>query len=119
MGIVLVLVAVVLSWTVEAAARGRVGVNPLIGIRVGDVTASPEAWRAGHRAARPLTHTASAVAAGTGVLISLPSVSENAAGWSVIAACLLILGLVVAGAMKANRAARDAILASLASSGRL
>ena len=86
LGIVLILVGLVLSWAAEATARGRLGVNALVGIRVGYVTASPEAWLAGHRAGRLATHAAAAVFALAGILVLALDLSEDEAGWIIIGA---------------------------------
>ena len=44
----------VLLWMVTAmAAHSDLSSNPAAGIRTADTTRSPQAWRAGHRAALP------------------------------------------------------------------
>ena len=44
-GIVLMLSAAAVSCAAEATARGKIGVNPFVGLRVGYVTHSSGAWR--------------------------------------------------------------------------
>lgn len=113
-GIVLMLSAVAVSCAAEATARGKIGVNPFVGLRVGYVTHSSGAWLAGHRAARPLLHTAGAVLAASGVLLLvLPGMSDEDGGLVVIAACLAVLGIVIAAAVKANRAAELTVVSSV------
>ena len=108
----------VLSLVAETTARGRMGINSLVGIRVGFVTRSDAAWRAGHRAARILTHAAAAVFAAMGVLALVWRGRENVLGLIVIAGSLLVLGLVLAAAVRANRAAYRVVAAETADYGR-
>ena len=101
-----------LSWAAEATASGRMGINPLVGIRVGYVTVSEPAWHAGHRAARPLTHAAAAVLAGLGVFVLVFRGPERISGLSITGGCLVVLGLILAAVVRANRAARAVVLAA-------
>ncbi|WP_442864143.1 SdpI family protein [Arthrobacter sp. ATA002] len=75
-----------LSWVAEATARGKLGPNSFVGIRVGYVTHSPEAWTAGHRAARWPIHGAAAIFAACGILILALDIPEEVAGRIVIGA---------------------------------
>ena len=104
-GVFLIVCGAVLSWAAEATARGRMGINSLIGIRVGFVTRSDAAWLAGHRAARIPTHAAAAVFAAMGVFALVFRGPEQVLGLTVIAGSLGVLGLVLAAAVRANRAA--------------
>lgn len=108
MGITAVLLiasGIAVSWAAEATARGTLGINSFVGIRVGYVRHSPEAWLAGHRAARWPTHAAAGIFAASGILILALSPSENTAGGIVIGGSLGALGAVVAAAVRATRAA--------------
>jgi len=78
-GVVAVLGAVVIVGVVEAAARGRLGVNQLAGIRIPSVMASDAAWVAGHRAARPLTWIGGLVFAVAGAIAATAPASGLAA----------------------------------------
>ncbi|MDK1327393.1 SdpI family protein [Arthrobacter sp. zg-Y1143] len=104
-GVLMIGCGAVLSWAAEATARGRIGINSLVGIRVGYVTASDAAWLAGHRAARVPTHAAAAVFAVLGVFALVFRGSEDVAGFAVIAGSAAVLGLVLWAAVRANRAA--------------
>jgi hypothetical protein len=102
--IVLAGCAVVFSTTL-AAARGRLGVNQLAGIRFRHVMESPETWRAGHRAALvPVTIgcALAVVAAFVPVLLSLREGVE--ALWIVVSIAAMLLGTLI-GALRADQAA--------------
>lgn len=112
--IVLIVSAIAVSWTAEATARGRLGVNSAIGIRVGYVTHSDGAWLAGHRAARPLLHAASGAFALAGVLLMvLPGITEDTGAVIAVTGCLVALGFVIAAAVKAGRAAERVVAESM------
>ena len=114
MGIVLILAAIAFSCSAEATARGKIGVNRVVGLRVGYVTYSPEAWLSGHRAARVLLHAAAALLAVVGILVlTLPGISEATGSTLGVAACLASLGLVIAASIKANRAAEVTVVRSV------
>ena len=109
--IVLIVSAVAVSLTAEATARGKLGVNSAVGIRVGYVTHSDEAWLAGHRAARPLLHASSAAFALAGVLsLVLPGITDETGAVIALTGCLIALGLVIAASVKAGRAAERAVM---------
>ncbi|MCC3271879.1 SdpI family protein [Arthrobacter zhangbolii] len=111
-GVLLIICGAGLSWAAEATASGRMGINSLVGIRVGYVTVSEPAWRAGHRAARPLTHAAAGVFAALGIFALVFCGAESTSGAAIISGSLLVLGLILAAAVKANRAARAVVLAA-------
>ncbi len=117
--IVLLVSAVAVSLTAEVTARGKLGVNSGIGIRVGYVTHSDEAWVAGHRAARPLLHASSAAFALAGVLsLVLPGISEGAGSVIAVSGCLVALVLVIAASVKASRAAERTVVEAVDGSSR-
>ena len=90
------------------------GTNSLIGIRVGWVPSSDAAWLAGHRAARIPTHAAAAVFVVMGVfMLVFRGPDEAPLGLSVVAGSLLVLGLVLTGAVRANRAAYRVVAAEV------
>jgi len=112
--IVLIVSAIAVSWTAEATARGKLGVNSAVGIRVGYVAHSEEAWLAGHRAARPLLHASSAAFALAGVLsLVIPGITDETGAVIALTGCLVALGLVIAASVKAGRAAEHAVLESV------
>lgn len=94
-----------ISWAAEATARGRLGMNSFVGIRAGYVTHSPEAWLAGHRAARWPTHAAAGIFAACGILILAMNASDETASRIAIGGSLAILATVMVAAKKATRAA--------------
>ena len=113
-GVFLLGCGAVLSWAAETTARGRTGTNSLIGIRVGWVPRSDAAWLAGHRAARIPTHAAAAVFVVMGVfMLVFRGPDEAPLGLSVVAGSLLVLGLVLTGAVRANRAAYRVVAAEV------
>ena len=106
-----------LSWAAEATARGRMGINSLVGIRVGYVTASEPAWLAGHRAARFPTHAAAAAFIASGLFSLMFRGMESIVGFAVITGSVVILGLVLWAAVRANRAACRALVSETADTG--
>lgn len=105
MGVLLIASGMAVSWAAEATARGKLGMNSFVGIRVGYVTHSPEAWLAGHRAARWPTHAAAGIFAACGILLLVMDVSDAMGAWITIGASLGVLGTVIAAAVRASRAA--------------
>ncbi|WP_104103844.1 SdpI family protein [Arthrobacter sp. 08Y14] len=110
-GIFLIAMGATLSWAAEATATGRVGMNSSIGIRVGYVTHSPEAWLEGHRAARTLIHCNAAVLVVAGVVALFPAFADIAS-WIAIAASLICLGLMLPTVKRANQAAERVALST-------
>lgn len=96
---------IIVSCAAEATARGRIGKNTFVGIRVGYVTHSPAAWLAGHQAARIPTHIAGAIFVAWGLLVLILDPSDEAAGGIAIGCCLAALAAIIAAAVRANRAA--------------
>lgn len=90
-----------------AAARGRLGVNHLAGIRFAHVMASPAAWQAGHRAALVPVTVACALAVATAVvLVVAGGLSDGAQGAWIVGSMVVLLVGVLVGAWRADRAAR-------------
>jgi hypothetical protein len=102
-GIALFASAVVIAVVAELTARGKLSVNGGAGLRIPSVMASPEAWLAGHRAARVWLHLSAASLAVPALLCVM--------GPSEVANIALLIGMVVAvvllliGTMRAHRAA--------------
>ncbi|QNE37378.1 SdpI family protein [Leifsonia shinshuensis] len=93
--------------SIEAAARGRLGINSLIGLRVSSVMSSDEAWQRGHAAARvPVWIGASGAVAGSLISIVLP---ESARGVGQTASTTILLLGVIVGGIIASRAARGVV----------
>ena len=106
--IMLAACAVVFGTTL-AAARGRLGVNHLAGIRLQHVMASPEAWQAGHRAALVPVTVGCALAVGSVVVPLVMGPSEDAmATWEIGSMVALLFGTLV-GAWRADQAATDVL----------
>jgi len=110
--IMLAACAVVFGTTL-AAARGRLGVNHLAGIRLQHVMASPEAWQAGHRAALvPITVTCALTAGAAFVPVLVRGLTEGAQGaWVIGSTVVLLIGALVSAGV-ANRAATDVLASS-------
>ena len=99
----------VVFWTTLAAARGRLGVNHLAGIRFRHVMASPEAWQAGHRAALVPVTVGCALAVGSVVVPLVMGPSEDAmAIWAIGSMAALLFGTLV-GAWRADQAATNVL----------
>lgn len=110
--IMLAACAVVFGTTL-AAARGRLGVNHLAGIRLQHVMASPKAWQAGHRAALvPITVTCVLTAGVAFVPVVVGGLTEGAEGaWVIGSTVVLLIGALVSAGV-ANRAATDVLAPS-------
>lgn len=106
-GVLLIAMGAALSWVAEATASGRIGMNSSVGIRTEYVTRSPEAWLAGHRAARMLINCNAIVLVLAGVLALVPALN---ASWMAITASLICLILLVPAVKRANHAAKQVAL---------
>lgn len=92
--------------TTLAAARGRLGVNHLAGIRFPHIMASPEAWRAGHRAALLPVTVGCALAVVTAIVpAAVSGLSDGAQGAWIVGSMIVLLIGVLGGAWRADRAA--------------
>ncbi|MET4052580.1 hypothetical protein ABID81_001950 [Frigoribacterium sp. PvP054] len=92
--------------TTLAAARGRLGVNHVAGIRFDHVLASPEAWQAGHRAALvPVTVGCALAVVTATVPVVARGLSEGAQGAWIVGSTIVLLVGVLGGAWRADRAA--------------
>lgn len=100
--ITLAIAGLLISTSAELAARGIVGPNAAVGIRIPSVTASMAAWQAGHRAARWWMHVAAVAFVATAVWVALtPEALSVAVGVGAIAG---LVAVTVAGVV-AHRAA--------------
>lgn len=65
-------IVVTAAWTgdalVRAAARGTIGINRAVGLRVRALMSSPDAWRRGHEIAAGWTRPAAWVTTGFGIV---------------------------------------------------
>lgn len=109
-GIVLVLTGILIVGAAEATARGRLGINGMIGIRFGALLMSDRAWHLGHRAARLPLDLAGAVLAVAGVLVLILPISDGAIGALVLASAVVTLALLIVGAVIANREANRVLV---------
>jgi uncharacterized membrane protein len=109
-GIVLMLGGILVVAVNEAAASGRMGINPVAGIRTRALMMSEEAWTAGHRAARIPIGLAGLVMflAGAALLALRPD--EDTTGPLVLAAAAVAVVLVLIGAAVATPAANRALV---------
>ncbi|SRR5690606_1549594 len=106
----LVVIAVSLVMLAVMATAPGFGPNMGIGIRTRATKSSPEAWRAGHVAARPWLIVAGAVALAVAVADLVLVAAGVSADVILIVAMSTYAGalvLVVVGALRANRAARS------------
>lgn len=100
--------------TTLAAARGRLGVNDVAGIRFAHVMASPAAWRAGHRAALVPVTVGCALAVVTAVVpVVVRGLSEGAHGAWIVGSMVVLMVGVLGGAWRADRAAVAAATVSV------
>jgi hypothetical protein len=104
-GIVIVLAGIIVVGAAEATARGRLGINGLVGIRFGALLMSDRAWHLGHRAARVPLDFAGAVLVLAGVLVLTLPISDEAAGTLVLISSVVTIALLVLGAVIASREA--------------
>lgn len=112
-GIVMILAAALFVIVVEAAARGNLGINPMMGYRFGPLMTAESAWAAGHKAARIPTCAAGAVLLIGGALIALVPMGEDRGGTIVLGSFVIVAVLVAIAAWLAYRAAALALAAEL------
>ena len=93
----------------EAAASGRLGINPVAGIRTRALMTSEEAWTAGHRAARIPVGLAGLVMFLVGAATLALRPDESTIGPVVLAAAAAAVLLVLVGAVVATRAAHRSL----------
>ncbi|TFD93491.1 SdpI family protein [Cryobacterium lactosi] len=111
-GIIFVLGGILVVAVNEAAARGRLGVNSVAGIRTRAVMMSEAAWTAGHRAARIPMGLAGLVMVLTGAAILLLRLDGDTIGPLVLASAAAAVLLVLVGATMATPAANRALVHS-------
>jgi hypothetical protein len=103
--VVLMLAAILIVGVNEAAARGRLGINPLAGIRLGSLMYSERAWQEGHRAARVPMIAAGAVLFLSGLALFVLPLPESRLSTTTIVGTVVAVALVVVGGFLAKRAA--------------
>lgn len=100
--------ALVVRWAVRAAVDGRLPPNHVAGMRTSATMASPEAWQAGHRAARPWTDGSAAVAlvlAGAAVVLGVADAGTAWTAGAILAGAGALLVGAVGGGVAAHRVA--------------
>lgn len=107
-GIILLLCGILVAAVSEAAARGRLGINSLAGIRTRALMMSEEAWTAGHKAARIPIGLAGLVLFLAGVATLMLRLDEDAIGTLVLVSAAATVVLVLIGAVVATPAANRA-----------
>jgi protein-S-isoprenylcysteine O-methyltransferase Ste14 len=103
--IVIALVAIAAPLTIHTCAAGRIPINQLVGIRIGSVMSSPEAWRAGHRTSLPSIWIGALVTIVLAAVSFSPALPESTQSALVVAAAIVLVAALVVGSVFANRAA--------------
>lgn len=93
-------------WMAKATASGRLGRNPIAGIRLPVTMASDRAWLVAHQAARRSTTAAGWCAIGFAVPVVLPVPLEIGVVFVLVGAAAM-LAFVLYGAAVGSRAARS------------
>lgn len=105
---VLPIVGAVAIWIVAACtATGALGPNRWAGLRTQATMASPEAWVAGNRAARPGIQTAAVILGITGLAIGVFAWTTDLAPLILLVGIALMFGALLRGCILGNRAAKD------------
>jgi hypothetical protein len=93
-----------LTWL---ASRGILPINPVAGIRLPSTTCTPEAWRAGHRAALPVLVVTVVVMIATATALLLGADPDRPHPGIVLAtAGVLLVGTLVSSAAAASATRR-------------
>lgn len=100
--IVVAVVSVAVVVGVALCGAGRIGRNPLVGLRVPALFASDEAWTVGHRAGVAPTACAAVVCVALAVLIAI--IPAFALAGTFLMLLCLIAGLVVAVVVGSRKA---------------
>ena len=107
LGLAMVAAGVLIAVVNNRAADGRISVNHGAGIRTKETMASEEAWRAAHRAAKPMNQFASVIAVVTGFAVMALSSSATALYTVLFVGLALFVPIVVLAAVIGHRAARE------------
>lgn len=110
-GVIWALGGIIVIVAVEAPARGRVGINSVVGMRFGPLLLSERAWTAGHRAARQYSWLAGLAMIIGGLIVVVGALTDEQ-GVLVFVVSTLMLGLFTAlAALRAHRAASAELVA--------
>lgn len=104
----MVFAGVALVWTARATASGRLGRNPIAGVRTAVTMADDEAWLTAHQAARTPTEVAGWCAVVFGVAAALVPGMPLAASIAGIGAVVMLV-LVLVGARRGVRAVKAGV----------
>jgi hypothetical protein len=112
LGYLLLLFAVLIPAVNEASARGKLGVNPLIGIRFASVKLSGDAWKVGHAAARVPMVLAGVVFAVAGVYVLINPIRQDQLSTASLFLIAPVFVCFFAAGILADRAARAHLTAT-------
>ena len=101
----LIVGGLVVGWVGLRTARNQLPRNWVAGLRTRTTMASDEAWYAGQRAGAGYVVAAGVVGVATGVIALF--FSDPVAAAIILGGTALLLGLVVVGGVKGQRAARE------------
>jgi hypothetical protein len=106
-GLLIVLIAVALPISMHACVSGRLGINPIVGIRTQLVAANRRTWMAGHRVSLRYLYPAGGLAPILAATSFSPGFRFSLRVFLIVAATsVLLVGVIVAAAF-ATRAALD------------
>ena len=108
LGFVLVVAGAVVWIIAVRTADGRIGPNPLAGIRTRATMSSPEAWRAAHQAGLGPTRLGGGCSILAGVALVAWRPGDGATSAVVLVSAAAVLAFVLYGAWLGQRAAKSA-----------
>lgn len=107
--IVLLVATVGGAIVIQACAAGKIGVNPVLGIRLRHLMVNEGAWRAGHRAALVPSWIGAAVVVVFAAVSLVPALSSAEQEAFVLSSAILLLAALLVSTFLADRAALDEV----------